>query len=96
MYFIIEQSCIDYIRDYYKFIVFNVIKARCSKHNTNSYITSQEILEDLNNIYDEFDFYEKADARLYNSDFKMQKKKTFNEFLARYTAIIALLQLSEQ
>ena len=90
MYFIIEQSRINYIRDYCKSIAFDVIKARCLD-KTNLYTTSQKILEDLNNMYNEFDTYEKADARLYNPDFDMQKKETFNQFLTRYTTTIAPL-----
>ena len=52
------------------------------------------MLEDLNNIYLEFNLYEIADATLYNFNFNI-KKKIFDEFLIKYTAIIAFLQLFE-
>ena len=54
------------------------------------------MLEDLNNMYDEFDPYGTFDARLHDSDFNMKKKQTFDEFLITFIAIIAPLQLSEQ
>ena len=53
------------------------------------------MFEDLNNMYGEFDPYGTADARLHDSDFNM-KKEIFDEFLVKYTATIAPLQLSEQ
>ena len=50
------------------------------------------MFKDLNNIYSEFDSYDIANARLYDSNFNI-RKKTFDEFLIKYTAIIAPLQL---
>ena len=91
-----ERSRIDYIRDHCKSTAFNTIKARCLRDASDPYTTSQEILENLNNMYGEFDSYNKADATLHNPDFGMQKNKTFDQFLTRYTATIAPLQLSEQ
>ncbi|CAD6593451.1 MAG: hypothetical protein ASARMPRED_007520 [Alectoria sarmentosa] len=97
MLFPTEQSRIDYIRDHCKSTAFDIIKTRClNKNNTNPYVTAQEILEDLDNMYGEFDPYGTSDARLHDPDFNMKKKQTFDEFLAKYTATIAPLQLSEQ
>ena len=97
MLFLIEQSRIDYIRDHYKSVAFDIIKTRClNKDNTTKpYVTAQKMLEDLDNMYVEFDSYETTDATLHDPNFNM-KKETFDEFLAKYTAIIAPLQLSEQ
>ena len=53
------------------------------------------MFEDLDNMYGEFDPYKSVDARLYDPNFNM-KKKTFDEFLVKFTATIAPLQLSEQ
>ena len=49
------------------------------------------MLEDLNNIFDEFNSYETADARLYNSTFDIKKIETFDRFLITFTAIIVSL-----
>ena len=96
MLFPTEQSRIDYIRDHCKSAAFDIIKTRClNKNNTNLYVTAQEMLEDLDNMYAEFDPYGTADATLHDPNFNM-KKETFDEFLAKYTATIAPLQLSEQ
>ena len=53
------------------------------------------MLEDLNNMFDEFNLYKIADARLYDSNFLIKKIKTFNRFLITFTTIITLLQLFE-
>ncbi|CAF9937718.1 hypothetical protein IMSHALPRED_000520, partial [Imshaugia aleurites] len=94
MLFPTERSRIDYIRDHCKEGAFNVIKARCVD-TTNLYTTAQEILEDLDNMYGEFDPYGTADATLHDPDFGM-KDETFDTYLARFTATIAPLQLSER
>ena len=93
-----EQSRIDYIRDHCKSTAFDVIKARCLRDASDPYTTAQQMLEDLDNMYGEFDPYGTADARLHSPDFGMsvQKKETFDQFLTRYTVTIAPLQLSEQ
>ena len=49
------------------------------------------MLENLNNIYNEFDSYEIVNAKLYNLNFNIKKKQTFNEFLIKNTIIIAFL-----
>ena len=96
MLFPTDQSRIDYIRDHCKSTAFNVIKARCLRDAPDPYTSADEMLGDLNNMYGEFDAYGKADATLHSPDFGMQKNETFDEFLARYTATIAPLQLPEQ
>ena len=93
MLFSIEQNRIDYIRDYCKSTAFNIIKIRCL-NIINFYVTAQKMLKDLNNMYVEFDLYKTADTTLYDPNFNM-KKKIFDEFLIKYTIIIAPLQLFE-
>ena len=70
MLFPTEQSYIDYIRNYYKSTIFNIIKARYLD-KTNSYIIVYEILENLDNIYDEFNAYKTVFATLYSTDFNI-------------------------
>ena len=70
MLFLIERSRINYIRNYCKFTAFDIIKVRYLD-KTNPYITAQKILEDLNNMYSEFDIYGTADTELHSSDFDM-------------------------
>lgn len=95
MLFPTEQSRIDYIRDHCKSIAFDIIKARCRLGNENPYTTAHEILEDLDNIYGEIDPFGTAYARLHSPDFGM-KEETFDEFLAKFTATIAPLELPER
>ena len=54
------------------------------------------MLQDLDNMYGEFDAFGTADTALHSADFHIQKKQTFDEFLAKFTATIAPLQLSEK
>ena len=84
MLFPTEQSRIDYIQDHCKSTAFVINKARCRLGNENPYTKTHEIL-DLDNIYREFDPFGTTDARLHSPDFGM-KEKTFNEFLAKFTA----------
>ena len=88
-----HQSRIDYIRDYCKSTIFDVIKTRYSKLVINLYVTPDEVLKDLNNMFGEFDVYETANIRLYDPDFNITSSETFKQFLARYTATVASLQL---
>ena len=90
-----DQLRIDYIRDHCKSTAFDVIKARCSKLAVHPYVTSEEVLKDLNNMFGEFDAYETADTRLHDPDFNITSNETFEKFLARYTATVAPLQLRE-
>lgn len=89
--FFIEQNRINYIRDYYKLITFNIIKARYLKNNINFYVIALKMFKDLNNIYNEFNLYEIFDARLHNSNFNIKKTKHLINFLIKFTIIITLL-----
>ena len=91
MLFFIKQSRINYIRDYCKSAAFNIIKTRCLNNNINFYVIAQKMFKDLNNIYSEFDLYKTFDARFYDPNFNLKKKKTFNKFLITFIIIIALL-----
>ena len=52
------------------------------------------ILE-LYSIFNNYDKLVKNNALLYNSTFTIKKKKVFNEFYTRFSAIIILLNYSE-
>ena len=71
MLFPTEQARIDYICDHCKSVAFNIIKTGCLD---GTYSTAEEVLEDLRNVYGEFDAVGKAIARLHSTDFNMKKK----------------------
>lgn len=90
----------NYIRDYCKFITFDVLKTRANPINTeNSYTIFKEIIEKLHAMFDDFDVFAKCDIELYNPAFAMgngaRKNKIFDEFYARFSVIIASLDYSE-
>ena len=86
-----EQDKIDYIRDHCKDTAFEVIKAKANPTSANAYLTSSEMIQDLKNMFGEFDKDAKLDALLYDPMFDMavaNAKETFNEFFAGFTSVI--------
>ena len=45
----------NYIRNYYKVIIFDVIKARIDSNNNNPYLVVSEIIIELYSIFREYD-----------------------------------------
>ena len=94
-----KVSKILYIRDYYKDMVFNTIKTRANMNNPKYYTLVEEILEDLNNIFGDYDKISKADVELDNPKFAIgskDSKETFDVFHARFIAAIASLAILER
>ena len=94
-----EQDKIDYIRDHCKDTAFEVIKAKANPTSANAYLTSSEMIQDLENMFGEFDKVAKSDALLHDPKFGMavaNPKETFDEFLARFTSAIAPLDFTDR
>lgn len=89
-----EKDKIDYIRDYCKDKAFEVIKTKENSTFINTYFTSSKMIQDLENIFGEFNKVAKLDAFLYDPKFGMviaNAKKTFDKFFTKFTSAIALL-----
>ena len=84
--FFLEYNKINYIRDYYKSIIFDIIKIRVDLLSENLYIIFKEIIKELYSIFDNFNKFIKCDKKLYNLVFiiDVKRKKIFNEFYARF------------
>ena len=94
-----EQDKIDYIRDHCKDTAFEVIKAKANPTSANAYLTASEMIQDLENMFGEFDKVAKSDALLHDPKFGMavtNLKETFDEFLARFTSAIAPLDFTDR
>ena len=94
-----KVSKILYIRDHYKDIAFNTIKTRADMKNPEYYTLAEEILEDLDNMFGDYDKISKADAELDNPKFAMRSKDSkeiFDVFHARFIAAIASLAILER
>ena len=52
----------DYIRDYYKLIAFDVFKIWVKPTNEDFYVIAKEIVNNLYNIFNNFDKIIKCDA----------------------------------
>ena len=92
--YICEQDKIDYIRDHCKDIAFEVIKAKANPISANAYLTSSEIIQDLENMFGKFDKVAKLDALLHNPEFYMavaNPKEIFDTFFARFASAITSL-----
>ena len=89
----------NYIRNHYKTIAFDILKAKIDLISDDLYVTSKEIIEKLYNIFKEYDKLIKYNAKLYNSIFAIKigfkKNKTFDKFYTRFSATIILLNYSE-
>ena len=86
----------NYIRDYYKFIIFNVIKTRADPINiTNLYTTFVEIIQELHSYFNDFNKFTLCDTKLYNPAFTIKNNETFNLFYVRFLAIVVLLSYIE-
>lgn len=96
--YIYEQDKINYIRDYYKNIAFEFIKSKANLIFVNIYFTVSEIIQDLKNMFGQFDKIAKSNALLYNPKFGMaiaNLKKTFDKFFARFTSLIIWLDFTD-
>ena len=97
--FEIEVSKILYIRDNYKDVAFNTIKTRADMKNPKHYILAEDILDDLNNMFGDYDKISKANAELDSPKFAIgskDSKETFDAFYARFIAAITPLSMSER
>ena len=97
MLYFIKYEKMNYIRDYCKFIAFDVFKTRTNFMNNDFYIIFEKMIKEFYNMFDDFDKLIKCDAELHNLAIiiKFIKNKTFDEFYARFLIIITLLNYSE-
>ena len=94
-----EQDKIDYIRDHCKDTAFEVIKTKANPISVNAYLSASEMIQDLENMFGEFDKVAKSDALLHDPKFGMavsNPKETFDELLARFTSAIAPLDFTDR
>ena len=94
-----KQDKINYIRNYYKFIIFNIIKIKADLINIiNLYIIFIEIIQKLYSYFDDFDKFILCDTKLYDLVFAIEiikKNKIFDKFYARFLTIVASLNYIE-
>ena len=98
MLYLTKKDKIDYIRDYYSDILFNIIKAgfididRKISDDYCYYYIVKEVIDLLDNLYRTYNPMAEVDVILYNPDFYI-KYETFDLFLAKFTTTIAPLEL---
>ena len=88
----------NYIRDHYKIIVFDILKVRIDLISNDSYVILKKIIEELYNIFNEYDKFIKYDIKLYNSQFVIRikkKNKILDKFYIEFLIIVTLLSYSE-
>ena len=97
MLFPTKKDKIDYIRDHYKLIIFDILKARVDPLSEDPYTTTKEIILELYSIFGDYDKLAKCNAILYDPVFGMgvkKKKELFNEFYIRFSATITPIGFS--
>ena len=92
--FFIEQHKINYARRSTKTIAYDIIKIRTRIDFSNSYITFDELLKNLNESFDDNENIkrDKVHNKLFDFEFRMIEDKTFEIFIVRYIVAIAELQ----
>ena len=87
----------DYIRDYSKLIVFDILKVRVDLLSEDPYISVKEMILELYSIFSNYDKLVKYNAMLYDPVFSMgvkKKKELFDNFYIRFSATIAPIGFS--
>lgn len=98
MLYTCDQDKIDYIKDHCKDTTFEVIKVKDNLTSANAYLISSEMIQDLENMFGEFNKVAKSDALLHDLKFGIavaNSKETFDEFFARFTLAIAPLDFTD-
>ena len=98
MLFLDKRAKIKYTAIHYKGPAFDVVRTRPNfrDKNADTYITVDEMLYDLDQIFGEYDPYSKADSELHHPDFYMgasDGNKTFEKFHTRFICTIIPLHL---
>jgi hypothetical protein len=86
-------SQVEYARDRTKGLANQIIRSRANPRAANPYTDINELLEDLDANFLPQNQKVDAHARVADPSFKMKPKETFNEFMARFSSVIAPIQL---
>ena len=95
-----KKDKIDYIRDYYKEIIFNILKVRVDLLSDDPYTSIKEIILKFYSIFGNYDKLAKYNTILYNPVFnievlKTNRKEIFDYFYTRFLATITPIEYSE-
>ena len=95
--YLIEWNKIEYVKNHCIDSVFNAIKTKTDFKNREFYFIVDELLKDLNHIFNNNENiqYNKIEQELMNFDFKMINKKIFDEFLICYITTLTFLNYFE-
>ena len=88
-----NQHKIIYIRKHLRSVAYDTIKHRAKLHNTDSYHFFQEMLDDFEETFETKNEISSKITKFFNFKFFMNKNEIFEQFLARFTALIASLRL---
>ena len=97
--FLIERSRIEYVRDVCKIVAFDIIEFKVDLNVSNCYITLDELLRDLETIFDEKNRYQNSLITLQNKNFKMRtinKNEIFDQYIIRFNFIVSALNFIEE
>ena len=82
------------MRDYYKDIIFDIIKIYSNINYHNLYSITEEIIIEVNNIFEIYDKIVKSNMKFHIINFAIgvkNKKKSFKNFYIRFSVAIVLL-----
>ena len=96
--FLIERSKVYYVRDHCKELAWNTIEHRANYDSLNSYEFLEELLNDFENVCEDFDKTDNCYNEFFDDKFYMRfknKNETFEQYLDRFNILVASLNLND-
>ena len=87
---------INYVRDHFFDRVYKVIKIRTKSNAREFYKILQELLDDLNIVFDERDFENNVFNEFYNKKFYIKNDEFFEKFYLRFQAVLSKIYFFEK
>ena len=94
----IEQHKINYVRKHLKSVTYDVVVYRTQMNNVYLYNTFDEMLKNLEQVFEERDEVFKKTSELFNNNFFMNfknKNEIFNEFMIRFNSLTVSLRVDD-
>ena len=96
--FLIEKNKVYYVKNYCKELAWNTIEHRANYDNLNFYEFLEKLLNDFENVCEDFDKTNSCYNEFFDDKFYMRfknKNETFEQYLDRFNILVAFLNLND-
>ena len=96
--FSIERNKVYYVRNHCKELAWNTIEHRTNYDSLNSYEFLEKLLNDFENVCEDFDKTDSCYNELFDDKFYMRfknKNETFEQYFDRFNILVASLNLND-